>query len=423
MAYQKQTYQDGVTEYTDTLFEHMDDGIFGAYPVQLIAISDTAPSQCVENDKYYNTSTKKIYTATGTNTWGTTGETPLVDTSYWLISENGNYAWDGTDLVSIGGGKAEVVISDEEPEEGKLWVDTAEIQTIAGRDRLVNVSNSVDEDYRVNLLHSKNLFDANKVLNGMGIASGGTITSATDNGLFYIPVIAGNTYVFSFTDNGVSGNIVWGYTSQVPANGVSCTYNVMANASLNGATFTPTGTQKYLCIRLNTSANNQYKAMGNIQFEVGSTATSYEPYVVPSIYVDNEMLVSKNVYSSSEVVIGEWFGKPLYRKVISYTNSTTIGATGQLTQVQVAHNISNFEKIIDAKVLNTSNQYFPRASGTTAVNSWTGIMAVNDSNIYLGIINDTWSSRTWQFILEYTKTTDTQSTRSIPVEEPEENSR
>ncbi len=159
----------------------------------------------------------------------------------------------------------------------------------------LNVSNQEDYSYRVNVLKSKNLFDANKVLNGQGIASGGTITSATDNGLFYIPVIAGKTYIFSFTDNGVSGNIVWGYTSQVPANGVSCSYNLMtnANANLNGATFTPTGTQKYLCIRLNITANNQYNAMSNIQCEEGSTVTSYEPYITPSINVDNEEIYNK----------------------------------------------------------------------------------------------------------------------------------
>ena len=152
MAYQKQTYQDGVTEYTDTMFQHMDDGIFGAYPVQLIAISDTAPSTCATGDKYYNSTSKKIFTATATNTWGSTGTTPLEDTSYWLISENGNYAWDGTDLVSIGGGKAEVVISDEEPDDGKLWIDTAEIPTIAGKDNLVNIGTSVDSSYRTNIL-------------------------------------------------------------------------------------------------------------------------------------------------------------------------------------------------------------------------------------------------------------------------------
>ena len=165
--------------------------------------------------------------------------------------------------------------------------DMNEIKQVVN-ENAINISNEVDEDYRVNFLKGKNLFNANNVLNGMGIASGGTITSATDNGLFYIPVIAEKTYVFSFTDNGVSGNIVWGYTSQAPANGVSCTYNVMTNANLNGATFTPTGTQKYLCIRLNTSANNQYKSMSNIQIEEGSTATSYEAFIPNQIVVDNE---------------------------------------------------------------------------------------------------------------------------------------
>ena len=151
---------------------------------------------------------------------------------------------------------------------------------------LVNIGTEADDTYNTNLIKSKNLWGGDK-LAGYGISSGGIIASATDNDLFYIPVVVGKTYVFSFTDNGVSGNIVWGYTSQVPANGVSCTYNVMTNASLNGATFTPTGTQKYLCIRLNTSTNNQYKAMDNIQIEEGSTATSYEAFIPNQIVVDD----------------------------------------------------------------------------------------------------------------------------------------
>lgn len=42
--------------------------------VDLIAITGTAPTTCAKGDKYYNTDSKKIFTATAANTWGGTGE-------------------------------------------------------------------------------------------------------------------------------------------------------------------------------------------------------------------------------------------------------------------------------------------------------------------------------------------------------------
>lgn len=54
--------------------------------VELIAISSTAPSTCAESDKYFNTSSNKIFTATATNTWGTTGE----DASHGVIYKYNN---------------------------------------------------------------------------------------------------------------------------------------------------------------------------------------------------------------------------------------------------------------------------------------------------------------------------------------------
>ena len=272
---------------------------------------------------------------------------------------------------------------------------------------IVNIGTSVDSSYRTNIIKSKNLFNANNVLNGMGIASGGTITDATDNGLFYIPVVAGKTYVFSFTDNGVSGNVVWGYTSVVPTNGVYCTYNATTNASLNGATFTPTGTQKYLCIRLNTTANNQYNAMSNIQCEEGNTATTYEPYITPSIVVDNEEIYNQNImnYSTNEQVIGKWIdGKPIYRKTVSGTTVTS----GNRVELQ-----TNVDKLIDYNVVvknGTANQYHPVSFGMCSSQSTHAnpifLGGTTATTAYLYITTSAYTSQPFYGWIEYTKTTD-----------------
>ena len=397
MAYQKQIYQDGITEYTDTLFEHMDDGIFGAYPVQLIAISDTAPSECVENDKYYNTSTKKIYTATGTNTWGTNGETPIEDTSYWLISENGSYAWNGTDLVSIGGGKAEVVISDEEPEDGKLWVDTAEIQTIAGRDRLVNVSTEVDEDYKVNFLKGKNLFDKNSVykLTAYFNESTPTITSNDANRILYIPCKPNTTYTITISN--ATGTYSIGYTTTLPALNVS-----VSGVSNTLKTITTGANAKYLVIRYFQTAQasiTEQQALDSIQIEEGSSSTTYEPYITPSINVDGDEIYSKDnleQYSTSEIRIGTWIdGKPLYRKVFYITSNLS-------SPLDITHGISNVGYLKVEGHLTTS-----QTSAPSFYNNSTDFFRVFRNGAYLSArYGSSISATSITFIVEYTKTTD-----------------
>ena len=98
--------------------------------IELLAVSDTAPSECNTGDKYYNTSTKLVYTATAQDTWSDTGTTPISGILYIVYNDQASYSWDGTDLVSVGGGKEDIVIDDTEPTDPdvKLWIDTGEIE-------------------------------------------------------------------------------------------------------------------------------------------------------------------------------------------------------------------------------------------------------------------------------------------------------
>ena len=95
--------------------------------IELIAVTDTAPLECSIGDKYYNTTDKEIYTATATNTWSATGTTPISGILYIVYNEQASYSWDGTDLVSVGGGKEDIVIDDTEPTDSdvKIWIDTS----------------------------------------------------------------------------------------------------------------------------------------------------------------------------------------------------------------------------------------------------------------------------------------------------------
>lgn len=72
--------------------------------IELLTVSSTAPSKCTIRDKYYNTTTSKIYTAIATNTWARTGENPSNLYLYVDLEHKELYYFDGTRFVSYGGG-------------------------------------------------------------------------------------------------------------------------------------------------------------------------------------------------------------------------------------------------------------------------------------------------------------------------------
>lgn len=84
--------------------------------IELLTVSDTAPSTCAVGDKYYNTTTSKIYTATATNTWGTEGENPSNLYLYADLEHKELYYYDGADFKSYGSGKKEIGYADEQLE-------------------------------------------------------------------------------------------------------------------------------------------------------------------------------------------------------------------------------------------------------------------------------------------------------------------
>lgn len=106
MAYTRRhwvDYPDTSTPIDADALNNIEDGIEESHNIQLLAVTDTVPSECAEGDKYYDTTTKLIYTATGTDEWGETGETPIADILYIVLDEQSTYTYDGTDLVSVGG--------------------------------------------------------------------------------------------------------------------------------------------------------------------------------------------------------------------------------------------------------------------------------------------------------------------------------
>lgn len=123
--------------------------------------------------------------------------------------------------------------------------------------------------------------------------------------------------------------------------------------------------------------------------------------------LNNDLL--DDVYSTTETRIGTWInGKQLYRKVIDYYPTSLIGDMGVVTNISIAHNISNFGKITKVDMVDETGYVFPTLGSATGtyLTSSSSITKVDSTNINFRIINDNWSSRHFYITLEYTKTTD-----------------
>lgn len=137
MAYSPQVWINDETDVDEEHMMHIEEGIKNSYNISLLAVSASAPSECDEGDKYYNTITKKIYVATGTNTWSAEGTTPLKDILYILFSNNTAYAWNDEDLVSVGGGSINVNNSTITIKKNNVTVDS--FTTNASSDKSINI--------------------------------------------------------------------------------------------------------------------------------------------------------------------------------------------------------------------------------------------------------------------------------------------
>lgn len=94
----------------------------------LLAISDTAPAECSLGDMYFNTTNNLIYTSTGTDTWGSTGVVPTENTIYVVIDTQTSYIYDGTTLISVGGGSGGIVVAPDTPTEDTiLYIESTDL--------------------------------------------------------------------------------------------------------------------------------------------------------------------------------------------------------------------------------------------------------------------------------------------------------
>lgn len=153
-----------------------------------------------------------------------------------------------------------------------------------------------------------------------------------------------------------------------------------------------------------STASNEYY----IQISFAKSGVAIDGQVVLS-KTRNETY-SKNIdssdlqnYSLIEQKIGTWIdGKPLYRKVVNYSNALSAGNNA------ISHNISNIDVVtkVDGYTILGTNNY--RTGAFESSTKFINIKAVDSTYINVHIGSDWGSSFKNGFvtILEYTKTTD-----------------
>jgi hypothetical protein len=230
-------------------------------------------------------------------------------------------------------------------------------------DKLVHVGTSVDEDYRVNVLHSKNLIGLGTQLNGYVDASNNIFyTENSSIGYYFETSKLPNTITFDGT-NGNRANVC--YFNTRPANGVTC----QLRSASNDLPRTINVDKSYTYIHIQFSYSS---AVTNIMVNGGSEALPYEPYIVPSINVDNEEIYSKPAVLFNQKAASATTSLPLSD---AYTNYRYLEIYGRTT------NNGTFYKKVD-----TSNTIFTidistPITGSLTIQEYVNLYSMSDNTI------------------------------------------
>ena len=178
----------------------------------------------------------------------------------------------------------------------------------------LNVSNEVDEDYRVNFVKSKNLCDGvNQSVFLTSTVNKGQVLSGSTG--LYIKVKGGN-YTISTTASQTRYRVACmnsepSDTSQTAYNGVN------KDGTSDTITIDTTG-YSYLIVNATD--------LTKIQIEEGSSATTFTAYTPPSIYVDGEEIYSKELLDNATAFMTK-VGDRLYTKFKNSGTSQSITIT------------------------------------------------------------------------------------------------
>ena len=412
MAYVRRNwvdYPDTTTPIDADALNNIEDGIEESHNIQLLAVTDTAPSECAEGDKYFDTTTGLIYTATGTDTWGETGETPIYDILYIVLDEQTSYTYNGTTLVSVGGGSSAgggetlkigtiLPFSGSTLPTGYLFCDGSAISrtTYAGLFAVIGTAfGAGDGSTTFNLPNLNGRVPVGQDSNDTDFdtlgETGGekehtlTVDEMPEHKHEGIEWLGNSQYNISLN----SGSLSTGY--KMTWTGSSDTSKIQTVSAGGGQAHN--NVQPYVVVNYIIKATQTTPVQAQIINEYStSTTDGYSANYVNGL----------NTYSTTETVVGRWIDdKPIYRKVISFTTPSEDVDYIINTGASIDTTIKLYGGIKESSGGITP---IPTAIDFSGTIYTTSFRVANSSIYYRG--NSVYGSKPAYAIIEYTKTTD-----------------
>lgn len=252
----------------------------------------------------------------------------------------------------------------------------------------INVGTSVDDTYKTNIVIGKNLFNKATALSGVAIKrSTGEETSLSNyTSSAFIQVQPSTQYYLGIAYSSTNYGVCY-YTN---------TGTFISGERLDNRFTTPSN-----CYYIRFSFQTANYDINTIQLEKGSVATTYEAYITPSIVVEDREIYNKDnldIYSTGETRVGNWLGKPLYRRVIT----GTLDSSGSMD----IFTLTNCDVLVNIKgsIVSPSSYKIPFPfynSATSFVSS-----ALSSTNHIYVYFSSNFNTSNYKIVLEYTKTTD-----------------
>lgn len=405
----------------------------------LLEVSNIAPDTCSTGDMYFNTTTNLIYTATATNTWGSTGVAPTSNTMYVTFSDKTIYMYNGTTLISVGGGaggggdnepigKVVPMVLETAPD-GYILCDGSTYTKAAYPDlykALVGTQFIIDTNsFTVPNLKGKvivGLDSTDTDFDNIGDTGGSKYLQAHSHGIKnYVSVNSGTTngllqetnkisYGYLETDvagTGHSGNlqpyIVLNYfiKAQKTSGDVILSESLPVGTIVDfdgSASDIPVGWEAY-----GTGQIKKVAPTTSIQAQVVNTYNTSDSDTYSCDYINNS-----ESYSTSEVKTNKtWFGKPVYRKMLIINQLPNTGS------YQWSIGVAN----LDLAKINYGESYMtwiaPRTYPIIRVNPQIDFIIDNNNNLEVITYDNSYVNWTAYVVIEYTKTTDNTNTRNL----------
>lgn len=241
---------------------------------------------------------------------------------------------------------------------------------------------------------SKNLFNKNDVLKGYWINNGNIEVNTLWNVGGFFKVEPDTTYSYSSTL--ISGK------SEIQT--TIMYYDIDGNRITHSYFQTLTKTEKTPSNCYYARITYRNDVLENIQFEKGSTITSYEEYYEPTVSIRNsngvfqDVELNKDNYSLGEQLVGTYLGKPFYKKTFIVNSPSQTSSSEIIVKLDSNCSIVKYEGFLEtsAKARYQLNAWF---STTDYIYSF----IPNLNEIKLRVSLSAYTSRPIEVTIWYTK--------------------